>query len=248
MKKLLLSMLITASLYGCSPVYYSPPSQNVPMLSREKEFTLAAGLVEAESANGMELKGAYAVSPHVGLIAGINGYFPDNKSDSTSYGSGGLIEGGAGYFTPVSDKFVFETYGLLGYGWMKNYFPESINRNPGTDGKINANIFSIGVQPSFGYKSKYFEAAFSTKGALLNYTNIRGNLMESSEGQSSDVSQQQYLKDNKGNFMLEPALTLRGGLEFLKLQLQLGKSFNLSHPNFPQDEGWVSIGLFYRVQ
>ena len=247
MKKLVYALLFCICLAGCNPVFYSPPSQNVPLLTHEKEFTASASLVGGESADGIGIKAAYAVSPHVGIMAGGNGYFPDSKSDSSSYGSGGLFEAGAGYFTPISDRLVFETYGLLGVGKMRNNFPGSVEQHPGTDGKISANLFSMAIQPAFGYKSKYFEAAFSTKGALVTYSNIKGNLMERNDDQSAEGNQQAYLKSNKSNFMLEPAITLRGGWDFLKLQLQVGKSLNLSHPNFPQDEGWFSLGLSYRL-
>lgn len=247
MKKLVYALFFCFSLAGCSPVFYSPPSQNVPLLTHEKEFTASASLVSGTAASSVGVKAAYAVSPHVGIMAGGNAYLPDSKADSASYGSGGLFEAGAGYFTPMSNKFVFETYGLFGFGQMKNNFPKSVKKHPGTDGKINANLFSLAIQPSFGFKSKYFEAAVSTKGSLVTYSNIGGNLMERNEDQSAEGSQQAYLKANKSNFMIEPAITLRAGFDFLKLQLQAGKSLNLSHPNFPQDEGWVSMGLSYRL-
>lgn len=247
MKKLLF-LLLPAFVFGsCSPIFYSPPAQNVPLFTQEKEFTVSASLTDAESAGGINMNAAYAVSPHMGIVVNGSGYFPDSKSDSTSYGSGGLIEAGAGYFTPVAEKFVFETYGLLNYGWMRNSFPESAERHPETDGKILANLIGIAVQPSFGFKTKYFEAALSTKTGLIKYTNIRGHLIEQNDDQSEEGSQQSYLSDRKNNFMIEPALTLRGGWDFLKIQLQAGKSFNLSHSHFPQDEGWVSIGFFYRI-
>lgn len=246
MKRLLFILLPALTLAGCSPVFYTPPSQNVPLLTDKHELTASSSFVESESTGGMDVKVAYAVTPHVGIVAGGNGYFPASDSKSNSSGSGGLVEAGAGYFTTVSKKFVFETYGLLGYGWMKNRFPQSVDRNPETDGKINANLFSIAAQPSFGFKTRYFEAALSVKSGFITYTHIGGNLIEQNADQSAESSQQQYLADHKNNFMLEPAITLRGGLDFLKIQLQAGRGFNVSHTRFPQDEGWVTFGLSYR--
>jgi hypothetical protein len=42
--------------------------------------------------------------------------------------------------------------------------------------------------------------------------------------------------------LIEPALTLRGGWRQFKLQVQLGMSRNLTHPDFPQVENYVSVG------
>lgn len=245
---------------GCSrqPVFYMPPSQNVPLLSQEKEFTASSSFLGAEAANGVDVKAAYAAGTHLGLVGGINAYFPDEGAgffspgtySNDSYGKGGRLEAGAGYYKQLSPKVVFESYGLFGYGWLKNDFPESVERHPETDGKIRAHIFSIGAQPAIGFKSTYFEAAFSAKTAFVAYSNIRGSLIETADdgpGESKEQSMQDYLERNKNNFMLEPAFTLRGGLGFLKLQLQFGWGINMTHSNFLQEDRWVSLGLSYRL-
>lgn len=247
MKSLLLHLASFSALAACSPVFYSPSSQHVPLLTDENELAVSGGYVGAESAEGMALKAAYAVSPNWALMAGGSLYFGGEDNNNAKSGSGGFVEAGAGYFKQVSEKFVFETYGLLSYGGMNNRFPQSVVDYPNTDGKINADIFGVGIQPSFGFKSRFFDAALSLKANRINYMNIRGNLITQNADQETAGSQQTYLSDHRGNFLLEPALTLRGGLEYLKLQLQTGVSLNLSHPNFPQDASWVSLGLVYRT-
>ena len=55
------------------------------------------------------------------------------------------------------------------------------------------------------------------------------------------------MESNSSNVLLEPALTVRGGLEKIKLQVQYGYSVNLSHPNFRQDGSFLTIGLNFNV-
>ena len=69
------------------------------------------------------------------------------------------------------------------------------------------------------------------------YSKVAGNLIY--DGQSQLV----YLKDNSSNFLVEPALTLRGGFDKVKLQLQYGYSLNLSKSDFRQDRTFLTIGL-----
>ena len=245
MKSLLLYLASLSALAACSPIFYSPSSQHIPLLTNKNELAVSGGYVGAESAEGMALKAAYAVAPNWALMAGGSLYFRGEDDNNAKSGSGGFVEGGVGCFKPASEKLVFELYGLLSYGGMNNRFPQSVANYPNTDGKINADIFGVGIQPSFGFKSRFFDAALSLKATRINYTNIRGNLITQNSDQETAGSQQTYLSDHRGNFLLEPALTLRGGLEFLKLQVQTGVSLNLTHPDFPQDPSWVSVGLIY---
>lgn len=71
----------------------------------------------------------------------------------------------------------------------------------------------------------------------LTYSNIKGDLIFENENQPN------YLENNSSNFLIEPAITLRGGFEKLKLQLQYGYSVNLSNSNFRQDNSFLTLGL-----
>ena len=131
------------------------------------------------------------------------------------------MEVGGGYFTPISENFVFEAYGIVGIGTMENHFPASSGTNSESKGDISANVLRFGIQPNF------------------MYSNIDGDLIFNSENQID------YLNDNKSNFLLEPAITVRGGLEKFKLQLQYGYSYNLSNSDFQQDNSYLTVGLNY---
>lgn len=218
-------------LAACAPKYYSPNAQNVPLLRSAGEGSVGASV--NPEANRADARGAFAVGRNVGLMANASMYFP-RDDDSGNGGRGGLFEVGAGYFRPMARDFVFETYGLLAYGGVENHFETA---NPG--GTLNANLVRVAVQPAIGYRHRWVEAAVSSRIAMLNYFNVSGDLMRGGE------SEEEYLRENRQQFLLEPAVTVRVGPEVLKAEVQLGRSLNLGDGDFPQDAGWGSLGLVY---
>lgn len=231
----LLSLLLL--MVACSPKYYTSNTQNIALISQKGETDLNLSGNE----NQVEFQGAYGVSKNIALMAN-GGLFIPSDLDNGNGGSGDFIEFGVGYFENVKQNFVFETYALLGFGSFENHLPSTTSSNPQTEGDISANIIRFGIQPNFGYKSGYVEAAISTRIVGLNYNSIKGDLIYNGNSQTD------YLHENKANFLIEPALTLRGGLENIKLQLQLGGSINLSNVNFRQDHAFATIGLNFRFK
>lgn len=221
---------------SCSPIYYSGSTQNVAMLEEQGSFR--AGASGNDSRGGGEF--SYAVTDHFGVLGNGTVYFPKDD-DNGNGGSGSRFEFGGLYYTKLGEKMRFETNAIVGFGNVENHFPATAVDYPGTNGKISANIFSYGIQPALGFSSKYFQMAFSCKLFGLNYNGISGNLIYQGE------NQQQYLADNKSNFMVEPALTLRGGFEFLKLQLQFGRSLNMTNSSFKMDDNFMTVGLLFSV-
>lgn len=227
----------TMLLAACSPKFYTPNTQNVPMIQSRGQTNLAL----AGNGNQVEFQGAYGVSDAIAIQAS-GGLFIPRDLDNGDGGSGRFIEGGVGYYRPIQDHFVFETYALAGYGNVENHLPSTRNANPGTSGDISANLFRLALQPSFGYTSRYFSVAASTRLGWLNYSNITGDLVFNGERQVD------YLAANKSGVLLEPALTIRGGLEKIKLQIQAGYSFNLSNSDFRQDNSFLTVGLNFNFR
>lgn len=191
--------------------------------------------------NQVEFQGAYAVTNHLGVLAN-GGLFIPKDEDNGNGGSGKFIEVGAGYFTPVQNNFIFDTYGLMGIGSFENHLPTAATNSPLTRGDISANVFRIGVQPSFGYKTKYFSAALSARLVNLSYNKINGDLI------FDNINQVTYLDDNSSNFLIEPALTVKAGLKKVKLQLQYGYSLNVSNSDFKQDKVFLTAGLNFNFK
>lgn len=226
------ALLLMFGMNACSPKYYVPDTQNVPLISEKGETNLNL----SGNGNQYEFQGAYGITE--GLAVKANGsLFAPSDEDNGDGGSGKYFEGGIGFFKPIQEHWVFETYGIFGIGSMENHFPSSKDNYPLTTGDISADVMRYGIQPNFGFESKYFSAAVSARFVNLTYNNIKGNLIFENEQQVD------YLKDNSSNFLIEPAFTIRFGLENVKLQLQYGYSINTTNDNFRQDESTLSIGL-----
>lgn len=222
---------------GCNPKYYSPNTQNVPLISEKGETNLTL----SGSGNQAEFQVAYGLSGNFAFQAN-GGLFLPPDLDNGNGGSGNFFELGGGYFKPVGEKFVFETYGIVGFGSMENHLPSTVTASPQTKGDISAKILRFGIQPNFGYKSKSFSAAISSRIVSLNYNSVEGDLI------FDGVNQINYLEENKSNFLIEPALTIKFGLEKVKLQFQYGLSMNVSKSNFTQDKTYATLGLNFNFR
>lgn len=232
-----LVVIAILGLTSCNPKFYSPNTQNVPLISEQGETNLTL----SGNGNQVEFQGAYGLTQNISFQAN-GGLFIPSDLDNGNGGSGQFLEIGGGYFTPINEKFVFETYGIFGFGSFENHLPSTTTANPQTKGDISANIFRVGIQPNFGYKSKNFTAAISSRIVNLSYNNLEGDLI------FDNINQVAFLEDNSSNFLLEPAITIKGGLDKLKLQIQYGYSINLSNSDFKQDKGYLTVGLNFNFK
>jgi hypothetical protein len=223
------------ALAACNPTYYSPNTQKVPLLTGRGDLTgtlaLGGGRVEAH--------GAYALTNSVGVQANVGKYAPDDL-DNGDGGSGDFVEGGIGYFGPLGQRLRWEVFGLIAAGSFENHRPSSIAGNPGTTGDISASLLRLAVQPAVGLRSRYFEVAASTKLSRIVYSDVDGSF------RFQNQDQVQRLRENDSYVVVEPALTVRGGLPRVKLQIQLERSFNLTESDFLQDDGMLTLGLILR--
>jgi hypothetical protein len=122
---------------------------------------------------------------------------------------------------------------------VENHFPSTVASNPGTTGTLEARLARFGLQPSLSYRATHFEAAASARILGLRYSDVSGSLVFGGEDQV------QMLRAQSDHTLLEPALTVRAGFETVKVQLQLGWSFNRGHAEFRQDGGHLTAGVVY---
>ena len=219
---------------ACSPKYYVPNTQNVPLFTEQGQVNLTA----VGNGNQVEFQGAYAVTNHIGIMANTGFYHPKDDGNGNG-GSGKLFEGGLGYFYPFGEHLVFETYGLVGFGDFENHFPTASSSGKG---KISGKLNRFGIQPGIGYTSNWLTLAFSSRFSSLHYGDPDGDLI------FDNLDQVAYLKENNSFILLEPAITLRAGLEKIKLQLQLTRGFNLTDKDFRQEESLLSLGVNFNLK
>jgi hypothetical protein len=222
---------------SCSPKYYSPNTQNVPLIRERGEV----GITLAGSSNQVEFQGAYGLTNSIAIQAN-GGWFIPGDLDNGNGGSGSFGEGGVGFYRPLGESFVFETYGLFGFGKVENHMPSTTEQYPETTGKITARVARYGIQPNFGWRTKYVTIAISSRFVILDYSNINGSLIFENEDQVD------YLRNNRTSLLFEPALTVRGGLEKVKFQVQIGPSINVTNSSFRQDDGYATLGLAFNLR
>jgi hypothetical protein len=236
MRRISLALVLLASLAAsaCSPRYYAPNTHNLPLLTRAGDFS---GAFTFGASRG-ELQGAYAFTDRVAVLANASA-FDEADDEQGDGGQGGIVDVGVGYVTPFADRFHFSVFGLVGGGTVENHFPSTVSSNPGTTGILEADLSRFGVQPAIAFESTYFEAIASTRILGLRYSDVTGSLV------FDNTDQVQSLRSQSSHTLLEPAITVRGGFETWKVQLQLGWSFNKGHSDFRQEEAYLTAGVAY---
>jgi hypothetical protein len=233
-KNILLPIFFAAIiLSSCTQYYYTPTSQNVPLLSKKNEVTGSIDYYPPlDGGSAIELQTAYAAGNHLAVQVNGGG---GNGGNTNNHKGGGYFEGGVGYFLPFGwrKRFVFESFGRFSLGWMNGKFD--------TNGFIKAGMTRLAIQPSIGYKARHFEIAFSLRAGGVSYSNIKGDLVLDSK------SQRDYLSQNKNQFFVEPAITLKAGGPSIKGQLQIGGSTDVTKGTFPRVKNWLSIGLNFNI-
>ncbi len=219
---------------ACSPHYYSPTTQNVPLIESKHQVNISISGYDYI----YELQGAYGLTNHISLMA--NGvYFQMDESLQGNNGYGYLAEFGIGYYTIFKNNIILETYLMGAKGEMENRF--NTNKTFNTSGFINAQLVRWSNQTNIGIRKKNWEYAISAKTSLLKYSNISGDLI------FEDVDQNKYLHDNSLNVLFEPAFTLRYGFKWGKIQLQYTTCHNFSNKNFRQYKDHLSIGANFNL-
>jgi hypothetical protein len=137
--------------------------------------------------------------------------------DDYEYGSGNgtYIEAASGYFKPTPDKhWVFESYAGIGTGSVINKYEKFESSKVG--------ITKLFIQPSFGYSSKYFEMAVSSKFSNVNF-HVKSSTVNSDSYEFENIK---FLRSKKSFFLWEPGIMIRGGFKNLKFLAQLTHSIS----------------------
>jgi len=223
MKNLIKSLLVATSLTSCYHVYYSPNTANAPLLTEKGETKINAMYSTGGNSefNGGEFQVAHAAGKHFALMTNV---FFAAKSEETSdwYGNHAVEKGNGSYFEFAAGTFerldpkkklIGEVYGGVGFGSAKNDY--------GNDNSSKVNNTKFFIQPSIGYKSKYFEAAFVPK---MSYITWKVNEANFNQQGNNDKEEIDAIRGKRAFFSFEPALVFRGGAEAIKVQTALSFS------------------------
>ena len=236
MKNLFYSAILVggaAFFNSCSTTMYVSNAVNAPLLKEKGEVKI--------NATQNDLQVSAALGKNLGIMA--NGYYQNYTSNNNYQHNGGLGEIGIGYFTTATDNpsLVFEAFAGAGIGNVhkREMFTDQNDNN--YMASFNANATRFFIQPDFGYSSKYFDAVFTPRFSFVKYTSL------SQQNYTTQQLQDDYLDNSNLTgpvFMFaEPAITLRGGYKFIKLQAQLGLTVNLTGSNIRHKTSFSSLGI-----
>jgi len=214
---------------------YVSNAVNAPLLKEKGEVQLAV--------TQTDLQAAVAVAKNVGIM--VNGYYQNYTSTNDYQHNGMLGEAGIGYFTPLVGNFIFESYVGGGAGKVHKQEKFTDQNDNAYMASFNANAAKLFVQPDIGFKSKYFDAVFSSRFSFVKYTSFTQNNYPQSELADDYVSNEQLT--NPLFMFAEPAFTIRAGYKFVKLQFQYGVTVNMTPNPIRHANDFSSIGLIINI-
>jgi len=228
-------LMYTIIMSSCNTTLYVPNAVNAPLLKEKNEVKFSIG--------PNNFQAAYALSSNVGIIG--NAFWDNYKAEVTSGGittetenKGNLFELGVGYFKPLSENIVFETY--VGGGLGKIDFS-----NDNTQKYYDVDATKFFVQPAIGYVSKIIDVAFTPRFSAVKYNSLNAR------GYTQAELDEEYL--NKGDvedktwMFIEPAITARVGFKYVKLQAQIGFASKLTSGDLKYESKFSSLGVSVNI-
>jgi hypothetical protein len=213
--RLLLAVSALAFWTSCQSLYV-PNGPNVPLMSEGDE--LQVGLNVGSNGYGAQL--AYSPYYHWAIAASGNTF---SIMGGNGYSRNQLSfrhlygEGSTGFYTRLSKYARFEFLG--GYGAGQTGHPDDSRQ-------MYRQLF---LQPSLGVSGPWLDAGFTPRVCLVTHYKDFAN------GGSTKFNE-------KGTFF-EPTITVRGGYEQLKFQLQGGLAFAMGAAPFTYRKSFMSFGV-----
>ncbi|MCW3101681.1 MAG: hypothetical protein JWO09_121 [Bacteroidetes bacterium] len=226
-----MSIAAAALFSSCSTNLYVPNTVNAPLLQEKGE--IKANFDETD------LQVAVAVTDHVGVMA--NGYYRTYEGKEYFVHEGRMGELGLGYFTPLKNHLVFETYIGGGMGSVNKKVTYTNYDNAEVTNSFYAKGARAFIQPGIGYSNKYFDAAFTPRVSVVKYSRFTYSGFGEEE-LARDYLDKGRLLDGYYTFA-EPAFTVRLGYKYLKLQAQYGLTMKLSGGDIRYQSTFGSIGV-----
>ncbi len=226
-RTLIAVLLLGAGWCSSCRTVYSPNTVHNPLLQEKGEFK---GSIASNN-----LQAAFAVTDHIGVMA--NGYYNSFTSDDKDFhNKGKALELGVGYFNKMPGNIVYEVYGGAGR------FNVRMDESAGTK-KFDANATKLFIQPGIGWVNPYVEVGLAPRLSMISYDSPEIS------GYTTQEQSSYYFETlaARPHLFLEPAITVRGGYKWVKLQLQAGKAFKLSKNELNYDDNIGSVGLVFNI-
>lgn len=230
---------------SCSPKYYAPNTQNVPILTKKGQAKITAAfngnIFQVSDLDKVDLLSAYAVSDKIGvqLNVGTSGFSFRSDFDESHKGRVFNLESGIGYNAKIDEDFYFECYAIAGWNKLRHRSHPIDSSNQVSH--LSATYQTLALQPALAYKNKYISIIISSKINGVNYYDVSGDIEFEGESQSD------YLKEYSSHIMLEPAITFRSGTDKLQFQMQWIRSYNYSHLDFRQQHTLFTVGAILNI-
>lgn len=218
-------------LSSCSTSMYVSNAVNAPLLKEKGE-------VKA-SMDQNDVQVAVAVANHIGVMA--NGFCKIYQGPDGYKHDGRLGELGLGYFKAFKNNLVFETYAGAGIGLVRKkntfYSDDSALHIQSFEAQGTKAFF----QPGIGYCGRFFEAAFTPRFTYVKYTHFK-SLGYSEEELAVDYIDHERILNDYFAFA-EPAITLRTGFRFIKVQVQYGLTLDIGPQEIKHPRDFGNIGI-----
>ncbi len=237
------TLFLSVLLSGCIHTYYVSNVQNVPLFLEQNELRLSGSLGLGSRSISTGLQAAFSPTSNIGVMANFMSAKGVEESDN-SWGKGNYIDGAIGYYKPFSKSGVFEIYGGFGGSSQRHkYRNERIDSHPDINdgGTASLSFIKLFIQPDIGFTFNHFDFVFSTRFNRISFNKVNYQIDKTLSDEYQTLNS---IKLQKNYLLVEPALTIRGGWENLKVQVQASK---ISRPNFNVSyfDGFnISVGLY----
>jgi hypothetical protein len=229
-------------LEGCAHSYYLPSNHNVPLFTEKNEFHGSISIGGTPLLSGSDIQAALALTDHLAIMTNYSSSKYANDSDDKNQANGKYLEGAAGYFN-LFDRFcVFEVYGGFGYSSQYHEYYDALH-NYTYLGKSDFTFTKSFLQPSIGLTFNAFDIALTSGFSRINFNKLNYSVDQN----SSYYAELDMISRNRTSFLFEPAITIRGGWKFLKLQFQYIRSINLSTDALNFEPIKYSFGIYISV-
>lgn len=255
-----ISVLIVLILSGCvtqkQHYYHFQNPQQVTLFKERNEFRLTGSYSSAKDNKGTSFQGAYSITDKFALA--FNWTENENSKTTIVNGvetgswSGQYFDGAFGYFKNFDKYGIFEVYAGWGYGeqlhkyssikeeWSYSWFWGSYLTQTVTPiGQANFITNKYYVQPAYGFSWNGIDVAFSTRFSNLNFTHVNTNVASINK----EFNEIKDIRDDKSYFLMEPAITFRGGWKYIKSFVLISTAGFLGIDDFPMSQNTMSIGL-----